>query len=79
MQMPLAPSGYEFYRNVQDYGAKGEGITDDTEAINKAVAKYSITDTTLRYEEECGSTTVLGALVYFLVSSSLFCQNWILT
>ena len=36
--MPLAPSGYQFYRNVKDFGAVGDGIIDDTEAINRAVA-----------------------------------------
>ena len=78
-QTPLAPSSYEFRRNVQDYGAKCDSITDDTEAINTAVAQYSVTDTTLSYKEERDSTTVLGALVYFPMSSSLFYQNWILT
>lgn len=32
-QMPLAPSGYTFFRNVQDYGATGDGSTDDTIAM----------------------------------------------
>jgi len=27
-QMPLAPSGYNFFRNVKDFGAKGDGVTE---------------------------------------------------
>ncbi|PNP39417.1 hypothetical protein TGAMA5MH_08623 [Trichoderma gamsii] len=57
--MPLAPSNYTFFRNVKDYGAKGDGSTDDTAAINKAVSDGN------RCGNNCGSTTVLGALVYF--------------
>lgn len=64
--MPLAPSGYEFYRNVKDFGAMGDGLADDTVAINQAVASFSRADrTTLRCGQTCGSTTTLGALVYF--------------
>ncbi|KAI9159080.1 Glucan 1,3-beta-glucosidase [Paramyrothecium foliicola] len=63
---PFAPSGYQFYRNVKDFGAVGDGITDDTAAINRAASSFSINDhSRKRCDGECGSTTVLSALVYF--------------
>lgn len=64
--MPHAPSGYQFYRDVRDFGAKGDGTTDDTAAINRAVAAFSKDNTDkTRCGKECGSTTTLQALVYF--------------
>lgn len=49
----------KFYRNVRDYGAVGDGSTDDTAAINRAASDGN------RCGANCGSTTTLGALVYF--------------
>lgn len=57
--MPLAPSEYKFFRNVRDYGAAGDGSTDDTAAINRAISDGN------RCGADCGSTSVLGAMVYF--------------
>lgn len=56
---PFAPPGYNIWRNVRDYGAKGDGSTDDTAAINRAIKDGG------RCGEDCGSSTVLPAVVYF--------------
>ncbi|KAK0717718.1 glycoside hydrolase family 55 protein [Lasiosphaeria miniovina] len=52
-------ASYKVFRNVLDYGAKGDGATDDTEAINAAVADGK------RCGEGCSSSTTTPALVYF--------------
>ncbi|KAH7309629.1 pectate lyase superfamily protein-domain-containing protein [Stachybotrys elegans] len=63
---PFAPAGYQFFRNVRDFGAVGDGVTDDTEAINRAAAAFSLTNSEdLRCGDDCGSTTTLTAVVYF--------------
>lgn len=51
---------------MRNFGAVGDGVTDDTAAINRAAAAFSESNLlTLRCGEDCGSTTTLGAVVYF--------------
>ncbi|KXG46668.1 Pectin lyase fold/virulence factor [Penicillium griseofulvum] len=67
---PFAPDSYKVWRNVMDYGAKGDGVADDTEAINKAISDGG------RCGANCGSSTIYPAVIWFpagtyLVSTSI--------
>ncbi|KAH9934691.1 glycoside hydrolase family 55 protein [Fomitopsis serialis] len=53
------PSSYTVFRNVEDYGAVGDGNADDTDAINSAISLDSCGNGT------CASSTVTPAVVYF--------------
>jgi glucan 1,3-beta-glucosidase len=53
------PNDYKVFRNVKDYGALGDGTTDDFIAINQTLFDGG------RCGINCNSSTVLPALVYF--------------
>ncbi|CAK5264005.1 unnamed protein product [Mycena citricolor] len=64
------PSTYPVFRNVRDYGAIGDGVHDDTAAINAAITAGG------RCGQGCNSSTVSPAVVFFpkgtyLISNSI--------
>ncbi|KJA16119.1 glycoside hydrolase family 55 protein [Hypholoma sublateritium FD-334 SS-4] len=55
------PKNYKVFRNVKDYGAVGDGVHDDTSAINLAITSQK----RCGLATKCSSSTVSPAVVYF--------------
>jgi len=53
------PGGYQVFRNVKNFGAVGDGVADDTAAINNAISSGG------RCGSGCTSSSTSPAVIYF--------------
>ena len=63
-------SSYEVFRNIRDFGAVGDGVTDDTVAINRAISEGNRCA-----PGSCASSTTTPAMVYFPAGTYLISGN----
>ena len=61
----LCFSAYVPRRNVADYGAKGDGVTDDTAAIIRAITEGRADNPAASFPTTYSSSSLTPALVYF--------------
>jgi glucan 1,3-beta-glucosidase len=63
------PNSYTVWRNVKDFGAKGDGVTDDTAAINAAISAGGRCG-----PGTCASSTTTPAVVYLPAGTYMVSQ-----